>query len=57
MTNLLVSCVMFWLGVPFTTYAAWNVGHTAAERDISRSIISGTNGQDGHESNENPLIE
>ena len=57
MTNLIVSCVVFWIGVPFTTYAAWNVGHTAMEDDISSSTISGTNGQDGHESDEDPLIE
>ncbi|PCG95692.1 Major facilitator superfamily domain, general substrate transporter [Penicillium occitanis (nom. inval.)] len=58
MTNLIVSCVVFWIGVPFTTYAAWNVRRTAMEDDISSSsIISGTNGQDGHESDEDPLIE
>lgn len=57
MANLIVSCVVFWIGVPFTTYAAWNVRHTAVGDDIRRSIISGTNSQDGHESDEDPLIE
>lgn len=57
MTNLIVSCVVFWLSVPFTTYAAWNVRHAAVGDDISNVIISGTNGQDSHESDEDPLIE
>lgn len=25
MTNLIVALSVFWIGVPFTTYAAWNV--------------------------------
>lgn len=57
MANLIVSCVVFWLSVPFTTYAAWNVRQTAVGDDISSGIISGTNGQDDHESDEDPLIE
>jgi hypothetical protein len=57
MTNLIVSCVVFWVSVPFTTYAAWNVRHTVVGDDISNSIISSNNDRDGHESDEDPLID
>lgn len=57
MTNLIVSCVAFWVSVPFTTYAAWHVRDTAEGNENSSGIISGNNGRDGHESDEDPLIE
>lgn len=50
MTNLTVSCVVFWLSVPFTTYAAWHVKDVIPETSLDRDTGS------GHESDEDPLL-